>query len=389
MGRRNRNHGLSVFRAAMKEAGDPQETLKVIHIAGTNGKGSTANMIAHILMSEGFRTGLFTSPHLMSHRDRIRIDDEWIPAETYQKYLTENIGIIEKYDLGMFEIVTMIAYLYYADQHVDYAVMETGIGGRFDATNVVSKPELCVITTIGFDHMAMLGNRLSQIAFEKAGIIQPNSRCVCGDLDPGARTVIRRNAFRKGARVIFCPRYDDRGPGKFRFRDQLWQIDAGGEYQKANTALALESAFLLGIDLTKESIHETVRTTMWAGRFETVGEHLPVILDGAHNEEGIRALSESLKHLPRPRIVVFSALKDKPAAKMAEMVSRESEQMIVTSFKDDRADTVSHMMTKGSIAEADWQKAIDLAKEKAGSSGTVIVSGSLHFISAVREKLKP
>jgi dihydrofolate synthase/folylpolyglutamate synthase len=385
MARPNRYHGLQPLREACAELSNPQDELKIIHVAGTNGKGSTVNYIRACLNALGFHTGTFTSPHLDAHFDRIRIDDEWIDEEVFNQYLEKNMGIIEKYDLGMFEIDTLIAFEWFRDSHVDYAVIETGLGGRLDNTNIIEHPLLSIITTIGFDHMAVLGNRLTQIAFEKAGIIKPYGHCIFGYVKPECERVIRLRAARMHAAAKRLGDYRDIGKGEMEFYGERYEI-SGAEYQKANAAMALEAIRFLGFDITCVKVKQAVAKCTWKGRFEKVSEHPDVILDGAHNEEGIRALCASLALLKKPLAIVFSALRDKPGRQMASMLEEHADLLIVTAFDYYRADTADDLVSQHGVIENDWHIAIEKAKQFA-KEGTVVITGSLYFISTVREYL--
>ena len=387
MSRRNRSHGLGPIRRALKEAGDPQDHLKTIHIAGTNGKGSTTNFLKDILVSQGYKTGTFTSPHLIHHRDRIRINDVWITEEEFREYLYRFMDVILREDLGMFEIDTLIAFAWMRDMHVDYAIMETGLGGRLDNTNVIAHPELEIITTIGYDHMQILGSKLEQIAFEKAGIIMPYSRCICGYLKENCKNIISRKASREHASVSFVQKYDSLPGRMFRIFDDVYSCGSDARYQKANASLALYAAWMLGVNIHDQSVKEALSCSLWLGRFETVGEHPHVVLDGAHNDEGIRALVNSIPALPEPVITVFSALRDKPGRKMADLLRRNCDHLIITEFENYRADTKEGLGGEHDEMFSDYHDALKRAYELAGETGSVLITGSLYFISVVRNEL--
>ena len=383
-GRRSSGHGFDVFRQAMAEAGDPQDGFASIHVAGTNGKGSVVCFLKDILTACGFCTGMYTSPHLVSHLDRIRLADRWIPAERFLHYLNEEMELIKRYDLSMFEIDTLIASLYYRDEKADWAVIETGLGGRLDSTNVLHHPRLEVITTIGYDHMDRLGSTLTAIAGEKAGIIKPGSRVVMGYLDPEAAAVIRQKAASQQAELIETPAYEGLGPQRFRLYGQDYAIASRAEYQKANAAVALCAARALGIDITSGAVKEAVRGSRWPGRFEPVAAHPLIILDGAHNPQGIAALTASFAALPRPLAVVYSALKDKQGQTMAKMLQNCCDRLYVTQFAGSRADSAAHLAPAPELIREDWKQAVREAREFAGADGTVVITGSLYFISDAR-----
>ncbi len=386
MSRHSRSHGLLPIRTVLKKYGNPQDQLQVIQVAGTNGKGSTVNYLKDILIALGYRVGTFTSPHLVHHFDRIRINGEWIPKERFEAYLEEMADDIEDYDLGMFEIDTLISLRWFLEQKVDYAILECGIGGRLSNTNVMKKPVLDVITTIGKDHMNMLGDRIEQIAFEKAGIIMPYSSCAIGFLLPQAENVIRRAAYSRHAGISSPKRfYRDLGPREFAYRNHVYAVQ-GASYQKHNAALALHSAWLLGLNIFDERAVQAVLTSQWQGRFETVGSDPLTVIDGAHNEEGVQALCASADLLPRPLRIVFSALRDKPGRKMAQMLKEHCDRLYITQFEFYRADSLEDLSVEGAVLCPDWKEAIREAAG-CGSEGSVLITGSLYFISEVREYL--
>ncbi len=387
MNRRNRSHGLDPIRRALQSAGDPQDHLRTVHIAGTNGKGSTTNFLKDILVAQGYRVGTFTSPHLIAHRDRIRINDVWISEQEFADYLKKFKDVILTEDLGMFEIDTLIAFAWMKDQNVDYALMETGLGGRLDNTNVIRKPELEIITTIGFDHMAILGDRIQQIANEKAGIIMPYSRCVCGYLADNAKNIISRRAARVHAALSYVPAYRDFKDNSFGLFGDTYTLGSDASYQKKNASLALYAAKMLGINIHDERVKQAMQNSSWLGRFETVGTSPRVVLDGAHNEEGVRALAASMHVLPRPVVTVFSALRDKPGRQMGDILRAQSDHLIVTEFVNYRADTMTDLGDEEDEMYKDYRQALKRAYELAGVDGTVLITGSLYFISIVREYL--
>ena len=386
MSRTNRNHGLLPLKTVLSKANNPQDQIHTVHIAGTNGKGSTTNYLKEILMAHGYKVGMFTSPHLITHRDRIRINNNYISEEQFQKYLNYYQQDILAYDLGMFEIDCLIAFTYFKEEHVDIALIETGLGGRLDNTNVIAKPDLEIITTIGYDHMQLLGNRLRQIAFEKAGIIQPNSTCVLGYLDSEVLQVIHRVGMRKQANVISCPKYKSDALQSFIFDGDCYELGTLAQYQKANASLALESAYILGINIHDDLTKQAIKQANWLGRFEVMSKEPYIIIDGAHNEEGIRALVSSLQNLPRPVTILFSALKDKPGRKMATSLKHNCDQLIITQFEGVRADTVADLNVDGCKIIKSWKEALSYSIEQA-KEGTLVITGSLYFISIVREEL--
>lgn len=387
MSRKNRNHGLAPIKRVLAQLGNPQDAVKTVHIAGTNGKGSVTNDLKEILMAQGYQVGMFTSPHLVSHRDRIRINDVWITEDVFQKYLMANIDAIEKEDLGMFEIDCLIAFQWFKEQHVDYALIECGLGGRLDNTNVIAHPQLEIITTIAYDHQNILGKRLQQIAFEKAGIMMKNTTCAIGYLPREVLPVMYHRAVRQNVNLVHCPVLHDLGGQSFRFDNDVYELSSLAGYQKRNAALALESAKLLGINIHSDAAKKALYQAAWAGRFEIMRKHPLVIVDGAHNEEGMRALTASFAVLPRPVTTVFSALKDKPGTIMAELLKEKSDRLIITQFANDRADTVEGLMVEGCESIPVWKDAVDKALKETDPAGSIVITGSLYFVSLVRAYL--
>ena len=381
MMRKNRYHGLLPMREALERVGHPENELKIIHVAGTNGKGSTTNYLKDILMASGFRVGTFTSPHLMSHYDRIRIDDKWISEDDFNRLLESVIDLVEEYDLGMFEIDLLLGLMYFREAKVDYVILETGVGGRLDNTNVIDHPILEIITSIDLDHTAILGNRLSQIAYEKAGIIKKNTTVLVRKEIPSmALDVIKQVARRKGTNCISLSLVK-KGKNSFFFKGEEYSIQ-GARYQRRNALLALGAAWCLGIDIHAQKIKEVIKNSKWAGRFEIVHKDPLCIIDGAHNIEGMKACVESVKDLPRPIHGLYSALKDKHSYTMVKLFQEVCDDLTITEFEADRAATIQELEIEGADKEKSWKKAINVLFQK---EGTIVITGSLYFISEVRK----
>ena len=387
MSRHGHSHDPEEMKQILAEAGSPQNTFGTVYAAGTNGKGSFVNYLSDILISQGRKTGMFTSPHLISHLDRIRIDGKWIPGETFMSYLNRYYDLITEQNLSMFEIDVLIAFSWFRDEHVDIAVIECGLGGRYDSTNVLDQPELSVITTVGFDHMERLGDTLGKIAWQKAGIIRYDSRVLAGNIPDEAMAVIEQEAENHHARLYRPLDYLPGENNSIILSGETFEISSDALYQRENAVLALTAAALLDIDITAPEVRKALKNSMWKGRFETVSTHPRVILDGAHNTHGVEALTKSLKTMKRPLVCVFAALRDKRGTMMAEMLDAVCDRLIVTEFDMYRADRAQTYLVDGAQLITDWKEAIARAKEYAGKDGTVIITGSLYFISIVREYL--
>lgn len=385
MARRNRNHGLQPLKDALKACGNPEKSLKIVHLAGTNGKGSTTNFLKDILMAHDFKVGMFTSPHLVTHRDRIRINNAWISESRFLNYLHKYKNYILEKDLGMFEIDELVALNYYYDENVDYVLLETGLGGRLDQTNCVEHTILDVITTISFDHMNLLGNRIQQIAFEKAGILKLYGHSVMGYIQKEAEGIIQNVAHRNHNALHGISKYRDVGECEFAYRNDTYALSSFAQYQKANASLALEAAWMLGVPIHDEKTHEAIKTSHWAGRFEIIQEKPRVILDGAHNKEGIEALVTSLKRLSGRKIILFSALKDKDYLHMANALVAVSDCFYLTYFENERSESLEGLLGENACFIKSYKNAIQKALDEAKDGDNVVVTGSLYFISLVRE----
>lgn len=388
MTRRNPNHGLNPIKEALARHGNPQDDLKFIHVAGTNGKGSVCCYIRDVLVAHGYRTGMFTSPHLVHHFDRITVNGTWISKKEYQDILDACIDDIIELDLGMFEIALLIGLIHFKKQKTDYVVLECGLGGRLDNTNIIPSPLISVITTIGSDHAALLGNRVQQVAFEKAGIIRDHVPVCVGLVSRQARVVIASVADRKHAPITFMKQIQVTGQNAFTYDHDGYELSSAAAYQKENAVLALRVLKSIGIDIHDGTTKHALHKSSWKGRFEKVGTHPDIYLDGAHNKEGIEALVRNYGCLNRPVITVFSALKDKPGRWMASKLSQVSDELIITSIDNGRFDSMDSLSTDGAVMIADENQAVDEAIRLAGENGTVVICGSLYFISDIRKRWK-
>lgn len=323
--------GLNNIRSLTAYLGHPERCYPTIHIAGTNGKGSTASMIASMLTAAGYRTGLYTSPHLVDFRERIRIDGEMIPGRALSSYTGDLRREVIRTRATFFEATTAIAFRHFADQKVDVAVIETGLGGRFDATNVLT-PVLSIITSIGRDHIAQLGNTIPAIAFEKAGIIKPSTPVLVGPVDRSAMSVLSRVAKDLNAPLSgFAERSMEYLSGSIEgscvsLSSELMsvrhlEVSLAGDFQLPNIALALTAAGMLrkrGLRIPSVAVREGManirRNTGLRGRLETVRRDPLTILDVAHNGDAMLRLSRSLgRLLPGKYVVIFGLMKDKEA----------------------------------------------------------------------------
>ena len=307
--------GMRRFDAAL---GHPAARLRTVHVAGTNGKGSVSSMLAAALAGTGLRTGLYTSPHLTDFRERIKIvgPDGWtmIPRETVFRFLTER----DLAGLSFFEITTGMAFRWFADQEVDIAVIETGLGGRLDSTNILN-PELVVVTSIGLDHCALLGDTRGAIAAEKAGIFKPGVPALCGQRDPETAPV-----FEARAAAVPCPLFFAED-----FDTAAFDTDLAGPYQDGNLRTALAALELLGVAPDREALAHTAARTGLRGRWERLQERPEVICDIGHNPPALEINFRRLRESGRPLLIVYGMMADKDLDAVRPMMPPQARYFLV------------------------------------------------------------
>jgi len=383
---------LDHFKALLESLGNPQHQLKTVHIAGTNGKGSTTNYLRAILQASGLRVGTFTSPHLEVHNDRIRINDVYISDEQLLYYGNRFAELIEENNLSMFEIDTLIAIHFFLDQDVDIALFEVGLGGRLDATNVII-PVISLITTIGFDHMDILGDTLALISMEKAGIVKEGVPLYTSEDKPECLDVFKQICNERNAKFNTIKEAQNIGLKHgitFSYDQLLIHLNTSALYQVKNASLAIEGARYLSnyFEINDDNIINGLKDTQWKGRFELVSTNPHIIIDGAHNTHGVSALVESARYLPKPLVIVFSALRDKETDAMLDDLLSIADEVIVTEFEFYRAASLEMLRHGNVLAIQDNHEAI--RKGIALSlNGTCLITGSLYFISQVRQTILP
>jgi dihydrofolate synthase/folylpolyglutamate synthase len=404
--------GLENITALLRALGDPHQAFPAVHVAGTNGKGSVSAMLDRILRGHGFRTGLYTSPHLVRAEERVRVDGTAISAARFCALLEGIRTTVDRlmasgglvYHPTYFEVLTALAFLHFEERKVDVAVLEVGLGGRFDATNVI-RPLVSVITTISRDHETHLGSTLRKIAFEKAGIIKPGVPVVCGVPGGSALSEIRRRARERGAPLVRVF-----GPGtalraartdegfRFRYRsgsgDYAFTPGLAGRYQGANAAVAIAAAEVLGRTwkpLRKSAVLRGIREARWEGRLETAGRRPLVLLDGAHNEEGAASLAAHLKDVVRkPVILVFAVMKDKNIRAMGRRLFPRARTVILTRVPYKRSALPEEALAAVPefrdrvLLEPNPAKAVRLALERSAGRTPVVIAGSLFLIGEIK-----
>lgn len=415
----------------LKRIGSPQEKIPAVHIAGTKGKGSTAAMIDSILQASGIRTGLFTSPHIEQFEERMRVSGRMPNPDQLTRLVAKLADLLQESDQEsndrtptFFEITTLLAWMMFDEEKVEIAVLETGLGGRLDCTNVC-RPLVNVLTSIGLDHTHILGDTISLIAAEKAGILKAGVPVVQGQLPEVAELVVTARASELGCRQFICGREfawhvdhnDNQLSGRKRSQKIFVLTPSGsydgltipllGNHQAHNASLAVMTAEILRDagyrQIDAMTISQGLRSTHWPLRFEVFERTPTIVLDAAHNPDSMKAVASVLtgsEWLNRRRVLVFAASADKDAKAMIEIIrshfdhvvftrflgnprSREPQELlaIAESFPDDRKPA-----TRCHVAESP-KEAIDEAEELAGHNGLVVVTGSIFLASEVRALL--
>lgn len=393
--------GLENISRILDIMGNPHKTLKAVHIAGTNGKGSVAGMIAGMLREEGYSAGAYTSPHLVSFTERITVNGEEI-GEAEVVELTEHLREkIQKKDkdrfFTFFDFTTAIAFEYFRRKKVDIAVIETGLGGRLDSTNVI-EPLVSVITNVSFDHTAYLGNTIEAIAREKAGIIKKGVPVVTGAADVPL-DIIYKAAKGIGSPVYSLWRnfsYEKTGEqamsywGPSRALEGI-RVNLKGDHQLANSAVALCAVDVLstaGFPVRDGAIFDSLSRIRCQGRLEEVRQRPTVLIDGAHNPSGIHVLTEFIKtcYGDRKKILIFGVMKDKEYDRMLQEIVPAMDTTILTKPVTERALAPSLMKAyaKGAIVAEDTRSALRTAKTLSGEDGLILVTGSFYTIGEAK-----
>lgn len=388
--------------------GHPHRQFRTVHVAGTNGKGSTSHSIAAVLQQAGYRVGLYTSPHLRDFRERIRINGEIIPEAEVVRFVAEGLPLFEQIRPSFFEITVAMAFSHFARQHVDVAVVEVGLGGRLDSTNIIT-PEVSIITNIALDHMSLLGNTVQQIAAEKAGIIKPNVPAVLGQNQPATNDVFEAAAQRVGAPLTYAWQHyqptesTEWADGLQRIALQrpngsteCWEIDLAGQYQRLNLPAILCGIEVLrqrGFSITKEQTRQALRnvqaTTGLMGRWQRLGSHPDIFCDIGHNADGIAQVVRQIaaQHYNKLHFVLGVA-GDKDLEPMLSLLPRDAHYYFVRADIPRALDAQQLMQIAqqhGLSGELCGPVAAGLsrAKEQAAPDDLIVVGGSAFVVAEV------
>ena len=383
--------GLDRIENILVKLGNPHLDLKVVHVAGTNGKGSVCHMLAAALQVNGYSVGVFSSPHIFDFSERVKINGVLIPKEFVVKFIGDYKRFFQKYELSFFEITAALAFYYFQKQKVDIAIIETGLGGRLDATNVVN-PELSIITSVGIDHVQFLGDTLEAIANEKAGIIKMNKPVVYGPCPSNVEKVILKKAKAQSSQVVKAHHNHD-------FTTSLM-----GKYQKENLALGVKGlemlknlGFELKDNLTQLGLSKISELTKFFGRYQVVQEAPEVIIDVAHNANGIASLVEELNLKKTGGIrIVYGTSHDKETAEIFKEFSKLEAEYYLTEFSNERSIPSEELKKLGESVGLDYaifnssNKALKSAISNSKKTDSVVVCGSFFLLSDLdflKEKL--
>lgn len=394
--KRNKDYNISLqnFRDNLKLFGNPHKKLKGFLIGGTKGKGSTSYIIESICRSARYSTGLFTSPHLTSYRERIRLNGELITRAKFAS-LTEEIAKIST-NLSVFETLTIMAFLFFSREKVDYSIFEVGLGGRLDATNVFD-PDISIITSISYDHTEILGGTLEEIAKEKSKILRKKKINISAPQDKKVKEVLKEETegnieFVEDYKVISM---DEKGT-VFKLKGEKRSTNLIGEVQAQNASLAITACRSININLKKQKLNEALLNLKIPGRFQILRKNPHVILDGAHNVVSIRALIKTVRKIFNKKVLlVFSCLSDKDLKGMLEEIKPIVKQIYPTEIPYARKISLSEIkraVKETGIEMADTtgviEEDIKTALEDASNSDVMIITGSFYLVGEALKKIK-
>ncbi len=408
---RSMSLGLGRIAELLEKLGNPQNSLRFIHVAGTNGKGSTSAFLAQIMQEAGYKVGLFTSPYLITFEERIQINGEVISRDDLVQVTLQVCNIAE--DMAEhpteFELMTAVAFLYFATKKCDIVVAEVGLGGRLDSTNIISRVEVSVITPIALDHCAVLGSTIAEIAQEKAGIIKPNVPVVSAPQTKEAKMVLEKVARSNNASIVFADGAIRGDNGCFSYKTfEKLTISLLGRYQRSNAVLALEAVRCLqekGWNISRKALYRGLANTKWPGRFEIVSKKPCIIVDGSHNEQGVVALLETLAYrYPNcPVVFVVGILEDKEHKKMLELLLGSACAFVAIPVDNPRALSASDLAHEAQMVATCQKRKVEIYEstsvtegiEKAVAlvceGGVICACGSLYSVANIKravEKLR-
>lgn len=404
--------GLEGMRDMLDRLDNPQDDLKFIHIAGTNGKGSVLAYLSCILKKAGYRVGCYISPTLFSYRERIQVNEDYIEKEALARLTTRIAKVVEEMEAEgkqhptVFEIETALGILYFKEQQCDVVVLETGLGGLLDATNVIATAIMEVFVSISMDHMGVLGNSLEEIAFNKAGIIKPGTLVVSCEQPVEAMKVIEQTCKERGCRLRVARQSDAShvvyGCEEQRFSYGCYQdvrISLAGVYQIQNAVLAVEAALglqSLGYEISDQALLDGMKAARWKGRFTVLQKNPVFIVDGAHNRDGARALEESVRlYFPGRRLhYIMGVFRDKEYEEMIQLTAPLADDIIAVETPSNERALPAEELARAIAqvnphveAAKDIESAVKKSMDAAKKDDVILAFGSLSFLGEITEAL--
>ena len=395
--------GLTRIGELLEKLGNPQKGMRFIHIAGTNGKGSCAAMTASVLKAAGCKTGLYTSPYLYRFNERMQINGKEIPDDVLAEIVTHVKPVAEAMadHPTEFELMTAIALLWYKQEACDVVVLEVGLGGRFDATNIIDAPEAAVIMNIGLDHTAVLGDTVEQIAFEKAGIIKPGTEAVMFQQSESVTDVVRRRCEELGVPLHIADfsqiksEFDSLYGQSFSYRGEVYALPLLGGHQLKNAAVVLELVEVLrgrGWKLEQGDVEHGLYAVHWPGRFELVSEEPLFVVDGGHNPQCAQTVRENLLHYfpDKRRILLLGILRDKDYAGLTEILDGAADEYICITPESPRALPAAELANflkrynKAVAVCESIRDGVSLALDRSDEESVVCAVGSLYSVGEIR-----
>lgn len=382
--------GLERVSAVLELLGNPQENLKIIHVAGTNGKGSTSRILSEVLKTAGYKVGLYTSPHLLKYTERIKIDNLDISDDEFSERAFEVMNLADSNSIHLteFEILTVLAYKYFFDKKVDIIIMETGLGGRLDATNAISKNLFSIITSISIDHKDRLGDTIDKIAFEKAGIIKKNCPVLISTANKGYEVVKKRAKSVKS--MIYTPEIEvqlafENDANFAIFNNSKYEFSLLGLWQKDNLELVLEAINILkvyGFSIDENSIKKALKSVIWPARLQYI-KNRNIIIDGAHNEDAAIKLRESLDfYFPdKQRTWIYGSLNTKEYEKIVNALFRKEDEIYFCHFENKNSISFNEIIkcTEYKINSVNICKAENILNNN-DSNHVTIITGSFYMV---------
>ena len=368
--------------AASKILREPHKKFKSVHIAGTNGKGSVSHMLASILQEANYKVGLYTSPHLKDFRERVKINGTMITKLEVIKFVSKHKIAFEKIDLSFFEFTVALAFDYFANQKVDIAIIETGLGGRLDTTNIID-PELSIITNIGFDHTNLLGNTIQKIAKEKAGIIKQNTPVIIGRIQKEIKPIFKNISDQKNAPLKYTKKYK-------------YLLDLKGEYQQENSNTAVSAVQELQTQNWKintrdiiDGLLNTIKNTGLLGRWQILGQKPLIICDAGHNEDGIKIVFKQIRKIPHQNLhIVFGVVNDKDLNSILNLLPRDAlyyfcSANIKRGLNENILQDIANKKDLQGNSYTSVQEALEAARKKAKIEDLIFIGGSSFIIAEV------